>query len=961
MASTDYCTVLDKLDEKTVLFVAKNCLTTIVGNPQRKVTVFVPSKGFKNSQDFKAHVCGGEWSIDDLKKYAATKNPVLISKGGPDDTRYKYKVELKGSKLFVGGVELMSEDTTAKNGVIYKIGNGTLDKSDVAEDVVRKKKSSKKTSKSMHGGAPPIFNTLAIDETLIGFELRERILNSYKNELSNVPLGDPGCWPNLLWSNFVNYACESQSLGFNWLQNLSPILGSNYHSNVQLVFQPTTYDLSNYLVADQILREFATTNHFLNTDIRMQLDSASQIMMGLGFELVRPNGHKVMLAGYPNELLHGGDGPMEINYISEFTHLQQQLDKELTATKEQIANVFPEIVSDCDHPVDPYVRGICAAVFTAVYGPDNIAETSNDTNVYGINQLQNKNKPNIVNNLMQSFSKEIRKNTNIRIAVTETIRFSQTDFRMTLSGVKSNKYRSLIEYSQYLQQGILPLPHKAEFAREYYFELLLSLALAMYIKTPEYCTGMLGILGTIKPTSNLACIRYFLDYSSQRQSLEDHRGIRFSKNLKLDKCDVYTERNCPKQDFVAYAINVPSSPFSALFQPIGGIMSSINNMLIPSNQFYIMSPADCNAYVCVILCALSWAKEGYKNNDVFVVESVYRNCVELTNTGNFVMPCINGITRIIQAPVYFSSKVPRALYNKVYKHVWETHKDCLKSGKLIIESFTHIFNSLVDNINTDITQAKTEPYTKRVFDSSYAWYLRDGQYRHISNVEDFLYDTNLSHFLMDFRVNILDHLYNPNFNNIVNGIRLLAPNEPMGSPNTLQHYSTPGFLYSPGSYNEIRNSSRAKWNQVFSAAMNKDFSTGTKEVVKMYDLVHYKHNGYFGGNYQALSLLHPKVSTTMFYSDFMKFLSASDTTGGGIMFGGAMIDALYASMFTGDIDASMKNLLNPTLNTLDVSVIDAFVNSKYFLYNTFSELNKAPRVVWDTEHPNHQVANMLLQ
>lgn len=297
----------------------------------------------------------------------------------------------------------------------------------------------------------------------------------------------------------------------------------------------------------------------------------------------------------------------------------------------------------------------------------------------------------------------------------------------------------------------------------------------------------------------------------------------------------------------------------------------------------------------------------------------------------------------------------------VYKHVWETHKGLLASGKLILNSFTTIFDSLVEKINTDITQAKSgTSYTKGLFENSYAWYMRDGEYSKITNASQFLQDTNLSHFLMDFRVNILDYLYNPNFNNVVNGIRLLDPSSHMGSAGTLQHYSTPGFLYSPGTYNEIRNSSRAKWNQVFSAAMNKDFSSGAKEVLNMYDLVHYKHNGYFGGNYQALSLLHPKVSTTMFYSDFMKFLSASDTTGGGMMFGGSMIDTLYTTLFTGDIDASIKTLLNPSLNSLDVAVIEAFVGSKYFLHNTFAELNKAPRVVWDMENPNHQVANLLL-
>jgi hypothetical protein len=194
----------------------------------------------------------------------------------------------------------------------------------------------------------------------------------------------------------------------------------------------------------------------------------------------------------------------------------------------------------------------------------------------------------------------------------------------------------------------------------------------------------------------------------------------------------------------------------------------------------------------------------------------------------------------------------------------------------------------------------------------------------------------------------------------MNGIRLLAPSDHMGSPNTLNHYSSPGFLYSAGTYNEIRNSSRAKWNQVFSAALNKTFASGAKEVLNMYDLVHYKHNGYFGGNYQALSLLHPKVSTTMFYSDFMKFLSATSATGGGMMFGGNMYDTLYSTLFTGDIDASVKTLLNPALTSLDVAVIEAFVSSKYFLHNTFSELDKAPRVVWDVEHPHHQVANMLL-
>jgi hypothetical protein len=611
--------------------------------------------------------------------------------------------------------------------------------------------------------------------------------------------------------------------------------------------------------------------------------------------------------------------------------------------------VFPEKVGSCDDPIDPYVRGIYHAVFNAVYGPDNIATKPEVTNLYGVNQLAHKRKS---DGLLESFSKNIKSSNNIQNAFTESIKIFESK---ELSTIDSNKYRSLVEYAAHLKSE--PSHKKdAKFEREYYFELLFAMALAMYIKTPEQCTGMLSALNAINPVSNLSCVRYFLDYTSQRQSLEDHRGIRFSKNLTLQKCDIYTEKNCPKQDFVAYAVNVPESPFTALFQPIGGIMAS----LMPSNQFYIMSPTECNAYVCVLLCALSWSMKGYTNNDVFVVESVYRNCVEMTNNGTFVLPCVSGFTRIIQAPVYFSSKVPRALYNKVYKHVWETNKDLLKPGQLILESFNTIFNSLVDSINADITAAK-KPYTKGVFESSYAWYMKDGEYNHITDAEKFLRDTNLTHFLMDFRVNILDHLYNPNFNNVVNGIRLLAPNEHMGSAGTLQHYSMPGFLYSPGSYNEIRNSSKAKWNQIFSSAMNKDFSTGVKEVINMYDLVHYKHNGYFGGNYQALSLLHPKVSTTMFYSDFMKFLSASDTTGGGVMFGGAMIDALYSSMFTGDIDASIKNLLNPSLNSLDVAVIEAFVNSKYFIHNTFAELNKAPRVVWDTENPHHQVANMLLQ
>jgi hypothetical protein len=92
----------------------------------------------------------------------------------------------------------------------------------------------------------------------------------------------------------------------------------------------------------------------------------------------------------------------------------------------------------------------------------------------------------------------------------------------------------------------------------------------------------------------------------------------------------------------------------------------------------------------------------------------------------------------------------------------------------------------------------------------------------------------------------------------------------------------------------------------------------------------------------------------MFYSDFMKFV-------GGRQTGGIPMPQLYKEMFPSDIGVGIQKFASSVAYPhLDFSVIDAFVNSEYFLFNSVNSLFRAPRSVNDKENPYDERTKSLL-
>lgn len=373
-----FCTILDKLDEKNILFVTKKCLSTVIGTPNRMVTMFNPTKTFSDSETFKAHVCSGRWPLEELKKAAesaeTTGKPFyLMSKGGlSNGGRYKYEVKKSGDGVTVGGVKLKKASITERNGIVYDIGSEKLDGITVSRDELpvrapKGRKGSKGSTakrsvrRARHGGASgsddsddsssdqeggmtggannrtPIINDFAIEQDLMGYELRDAIIRNYMKAypLSKFPHKHTYSWPNALWSNFMNFCYENDDLGMGWLQNYLPIIGTDYFANVKMFMQPSSSDIDEYMVSDDILRQFTRSKNFMDKSISSSIKLTNKYMKNLPFTLTRGVGKSM-----PGVYLGGGDDEMTggRNTSSQEILLIKEAIKNCNITKEIVDN-----------------------------------------------------------------------------------------------------------------------------------------------------------------------------------------------------------------------------------------------------------------------------------------------------------------------------------------------------------------------------------------------------------------------------------------------------------------------------------------------------------------------------------------------------------------------------------------------------------------------------------------------
>jgi hypothetical protein len=242
------------------------------------------------------------------------------------------------------------------------------------------------------------------------------------------------------------------------------------------------------------------------------------------------------------------------------------------------------------------------------------------------------------------------------------------------------------------------------------------------------------------------------------------------------------------------------------------------------------------------------------------------------------------------------------------------------------------------------------------------WYIRMPNEKLIekvareTTVKDIINNLNLAHCL--YRpTNVLDFLHNNGFTEMVTTIRTFEGSSALPSIGSIRHDHSPGFYYEPPAYNNVVVGARATFDQLFHSSLNKTFAGGAETVIKIYDSVHNNDSALLMNNYMTLKPFHPKVSTTMFYSDFMKFVGAKQVAGNSY----AVMTDIYKNMFPGNIALGVKNLTNPSVYPdLDAGVIEAFVRSEYFLFNSGNSMFRAPRSLADKSNPSDNITANLL-
>jgi hypothetical protein len=1037
-----YCTVLDKLDSKVVLFVTKNCLSTVVGNPQRKVTVFVPAGGFKDTDHFKAHVCGGEWDHEKLKNYAETDSAFLVSKGGAENgKRYKYAVTMSGKSVTVGGVKLKDPAFVTRNGVVYNLGAGDVLDTSIVDDteyVPRERKGPRGSRKgvSKQAGGRDVINHAAVVKDLIGQELRNYIISCYQNYLPVVryPIvgGNGGIsWPNSLFADFCNYIVATPTYGFGYLQDLSPLIGDNYWANVNAIFQPNDLDLVAYGVADEVFRGFTLSDWYCYTDPLASINAAYNILSGLNITITR-----------------GGTAPREVVFGGMFgllglgvkpIALESGYDKIEKALGDYVNFEIDKIKALGN---DAYARYIIECIVNAVYGYDGTNDTFDVKDE--VPYIGHKTTSGFVDIFYTCINNAKDKNL-------------LTVFNYNASKTITNK--------------------KQRFAI-----LLMAMSLARYLRRDDKTDRFKHL-----PMYNI---------SGDSLGHDMFRGVVGSANFELKNTDVYTDLNKPRSDYnLAAAITVPSLVFSPL--------STMPFISMP-NYYLLVEPNHKNCFTaCMFKLFIEIMKAAFGTDLLFTTPKVYTTC---KLSGINVYPVLFNVMLFPQIDRevigmrgnYYSSYAPRALYDDFAKHCWTEMKG-VKSTDSVLQTICDILGRYFMKIDTDYVKYvnKTE-----VMSDSPLWYIRwnspvaskggaDGDEEEITadlnhnaaqisdnghniiptNLIDNFRDAQMSMFrkptrkvtaeltayqnslksIVDYLINnknykivescdgktppqcfslknintgdtayvmnragpggptppvtktdslepytkifeaaakkektessnpcdivlyyvnkynlahclyratnVLEYLHNNGFTQMVAAIRAFEGADAMPKPGQIRHEHSPGFLYEPQAYNNVINSARMTFSQKFHSTLNKTFAGGAETVLEIYESAHSNNTMFLMNNYMALKPFHPRVATTMFYSDFMKFVGAKQGGGGST----TVMTDIYKNMFPGNIALAVKNFMNPAVYPdLDFGVIDAFVRSEYFLCNTGNLMYRAPRSLTDTSNPRDTITSNLL-
>jgi hypothetical protein len=909
-----FCTVLDKLDSKAVLFVTKNCLSTVVGNPQRKVTVFVPAKGFTDTDHFKAHVCGGAWDMQKLQEYAETDSPFLVSKGGAaDGKRFKYPV-VKGAKITVGGVKLKKEPIVARNGVIYMLdaNDELVGEVDDREFVPRERKPRRGSKKAEQEGGRPILDNMAIFKDLIGYELRERIISAYMSlyPLATYPIGGSGLggstisWPNVLWSDFCNYVVSTPTLGFGYLQGLAPLVSADYWSNVQMVFQPNETDLLSYGVSDDILRAFALSSFFGYSDPIASINTAFDFHSRLGFVVTRggSSGGNVVFGGVGvlTALTLGRRESYDVE--SGFGKIEESL-KDYTTFPTKIIMEGSE---------DPYIKYIIWCVVDAVYGKVQGFDTTDKKDKYSSNEVylgSHKNQEKY-NELMDKYStseKEAKDNHPI---------------------------------------NLLDLCKKSEDPIDRYATLLMVMSVSRYLNRD-------------KKNDKFKCLPFYPQCTGYSSSLgqDTFRGIVGSENFKLEKEHIYTDFNKPQKNYIVTDIFIDTS---FVFAPFAGLIPQFNT-------YYLLTAEHRNCFtMCLMKIFIEAWKAQCRTDEIFTHPKFYSICKEDSAIYASYYPFAFfpilfrfGDTNKygIRRDEYFSRYIPRQFYEKFSKHCWD-QMGTINSGDNVLNEITNIFTGFIQIIKNDYDAYKGKNSVKS---DSPMWYLRISDDIHKESFSSdmmirLINKHNLAHCL--YRpTNVLDYLHNNGFTEMVNAIRTFEGSSALPAIGSIRHDHSPGFYYEPQAYNNVVTGARATFNQMFHSSLNNTVAGGAEKVLEIYDAAHANDSMFFANSYMAIRPFHPKVSTTMFYSDFMKFVGAKQVGGNSY----AVMTDIYKNMFPGNIAMAVKNLTNPSVYPdLDFGVIDAFVRSEYFLFNAGNTMFRAPRSLADTTNPSDNITRNLL-
>jgi len=998
MSENKFCTVLDKLDEKLVTFVTRNCLSTIVGTPNRRVTVFVPSSGkYKDQDHFKAHVCGGKWTVDELVKISQTEKPYLMSKGGaPDDGRYKYKVEYVSDKeVKVGGQSIKKPINDVRNGIIYNISgdlSGDVASSDDFQprknkpNKTRKGSKASKTSKtsktSQSGGMfmsdmlnpPGVLSQHAIMKDVIGYELRDHIIKAYTSTfpIMNNPAGSTYSWYNLLWAHLFggqSIKKPTNDVRNGIIYNISGDLSGDVASSDD--FQPRKNKPNKTRKGSKASKTSKTSKTSQSGGMFMSdmlnppgVLSQHAIMKDvIGYEL-RDHIIKAYTSTFP--IMNNPAGSTYSWYNLLWAHLFNYMYEKPDLGLGFLQDYAPLIGNDYFSNVWMFLQPNQNDLSTYLLS-DHILKAFTESNWY-LNDTLGESM-----NLAYKYLKSLPLSL-VHSDVDKNMIFLGGDNDAVMTA-NAGEWKRLVDAFE--KCSSVSTANAKKIGHDPYIRMIIGSILFTYnppetndiqglrVWNASHQTAITGIsakvynalagasgdklnmseiseafvdeddesyISTLTNTANIAiqlALMHYIDQGvcadilrlpkydtpiDEAQGLSD--GDKYSNNFKIDADnDTYNERNTPK----------------------------INQLVEFAGSYY-------NPYTVLILgTLLKRSRCGDRDNEVWWFKDKQR--------GEF--------------PVGFAQNI----HDLVFKNLAEMNI----VGKNIAQVFVNVNNNVWNEVKASFVPSSNPDAAHK--QGLYAnWFNQEAAIEyfdlpcniHLGNMElkncngdtHYCFETHIgtammrAHYLLG-DVNTLTYIYGSQIKNVLEGIHQHVDDN-ITTAGRIPHYQRTGFFYNPGLKHTVTTMLRQRWHEKFDNSLHgrkPTFSAGAKGVLGLYDIAHLRNRMFLSNNYSALSNVHPNVSYTMFYSDFMRFTGSKQSGSGNY---NTMYN-VYRDIFPGDVNLSINKLLDSSKTPLEFGVINAFVMSKYFLYSINTELDHAPKDSWDMTNKTHMHANDLLK